>query len=99
MIEVNYKKNKMIKEVKISGHALYDVVGKDIVCSAVSSIVTTTINNILTLDDNAIIYEVKEGYILITNKDSEFASKLLETMINMLKELALNYPKNIKIGG
>ena len=99
MIEVNYKKNKIINEVKISGHSLYDVVGKDIVCSAVSSIVTTTINDILVLEKDAIKYEVSEGYILITNTDSEMASKLLDIMINMLKELALSYPKNIKIGG
>jgi len=100
MIKINYiENNKLIKEVKIEGHAMYDDFGKDIVCSAVSSIATTTINNILVLDKNAIKYDCSDAYILITNNDSEMASKLLKQMINMFKELEGNYPKNIKIGG
>ena len=99
MINISYKKDKVIKEIRISGHARYTEYGKDIVCSAVSSIVTTTINNIITLDDKAIKYVDNDGYILITNEDSELANKLLTTMLNMLNELAEEYPKNIKIGG
>lgn len=99
MIKVSYKENKLINEVKIEGHAMYDNFGKDIVCSSVSSIATTTINNILALDKDAIIYDCNEAYILITNKDSEMASKLLKQMIKMFKELEQDYPKNIKIGG
>ena len=99
MIKVSYKKDKLIKEVKISGHAGYAEYGKDIVCSAVSSIVTTTINNIIALDKDAILYSDTGEYILISNKDNKMADKLLMTMINMLKELAEDYPKNIKIGG
>lgn len=99
MINVSYKKEKLINEVKISGHANYNKFGKDIVCAAVSSVVTTTVNDILTLDDKAITYADKDGYILITNRDSELADKLLNTMIVMLGDIADDYPKNIKIGG
>ena len=99
MIKISYKKDKIIKEIKVSGHANFATFGKDIVCAAVSSIVTTTINNILTLDDKAIEYVDKDGYILISNKDSELASKLLSTMLDMLSDLQNDYPKNIKIGG
>ena len=100
MIKVNIiKAENLIKEIKISGHALYDTYGKDIVCSAVSTMVTTTINNIIALDDKGITYEVKDGYILITNNDSSMANKLLFVMVNMLTDLAKEYPKNIKIGG
>lgn len=99
MINVSYKKEKLINEVKISGHANYNKFGKDIVCAAVSSVVTTTVNDILTLDDKAITYTDKDGYILITNRDSELADKLLNTMIVMLGDIADDYPKNIKIGG
>ena len=99
MIKVSYIKDKLIKEVKISGHANFADYGKDIVCAAVSSIVTTTINNIIALDDKAITYSANEGDILITNNDSEMASKLLSNMIMMLEDLANDYPKNIKIGG
>ena len=99
MINISYKKDKLISEVKISGHANYAVIGKDIVCAAVSSIVTTTINNILTLDNKAIKYIDNDEGILITNEDSEMADKLLNNMLNMLIELSSDYPKNIKIGG
>ena len=99
MIKVDYKKNKLITSVKISGHADFADFGKDIVCSAVSSIVTTTINSIIALDKNAIEYDDNGKYILITNKDNEMADKLLKNMIRMLKELSQDYPKNIKIGG
>jgi uncharacterized protein YsxB (DUF464 family) len=99
MIKVSIIKDNLIKEVKISGHANFADYGKDIVCSAVSSIATTTINNIIALDNKAITYSANEGDILITNNDSEMASKLLDNMIMMLEDLAKDYPKNIKIGG
>lgn len=99
MIKISYKKDKLIEEIKIQGHAMYSDFGKDIVCSAVSTMVTTTINNILSLDKNAITYKSDDAYILITNNDNEMASKLLDNMLSMLSELESSYPKNIKIGG
>ena len=100
MIKVSYIiKDNLIKEVKIKGHANYDEFGKDIVCASVSSIITTTINDILTIDKKAISYDDKEGNVSIINNNNEIASKLLQVMINTLKELEQDYPKNIKIGG
>src|SRR5574344_269905 len=97
-VKVSFKDN-LISKVSILGHADYEEYGKDIVCSAVSSIVTTTINDILTLDSSAISYDSKEGNVLITNKDNKLADKLLKTMLNTLSELSEAYPENIKIGG
>ena len=100
MIKINVEKeNNIIKSVEVKGHADYADFGKDIVCSAVSSIVTTTINDILTLDKNAIKYITDDGNVTITNLDNEIANKLLNTMLNTLSDLANDYPKNIKIGG
>ena len=99
MIKISYKKDNLIKEIKIEGHAFFAESGKDIVCAAVSTMATTTINNIISLDKDAINYEIDDAYILISNNDNEMASTLLETMIKMLEELQSNYPKNIKIGG
>lgn len=101
MIKVNYVvSNNLIKSVSIKGHAFYDTYGKDIVCAAVSSIVTTTINDILALSEDKIKYDTQDGNVLITVvSDNEVVEKLLNVMLNMLKELASDYPKNIKIGG
>ena len=51
------------KEIIIEGHAMYEDYGKDIVCAACSSIVTTSVNGILKLDKEAIAYkQTEEGY-------------------------------------
>ena len=99
MIKVNYVvSNNLIKSVSIKGHAFYDTYAKDIVCAAVSSIVTTTINDILALTEDKIKYDTQDGNVLITVvSDNEVVEKLLNVMLNMLKELASDYPKNIKI--
>ncbi len=94
MIKVYNHKDK----ITISGHANYNEKGQDIVCSSVSSIVMTTINAINSLEEGAIKSIVKEGYteIIILN-NSLIVTKLLENMINCLKSVEKNYPKNIKI--
>ena len=101
MIKVNcVVSNGLIERLSIKGHADYDTLGKDIVCAAVSSIVTTTINNIIALEENIIKYDTKEGNVCITVlRNSDLTNKLLNVLINMLKELAIDYPQNIKIGG
>ena len=101
MIKVNCAvSNGLIERISIKGHADYDTLGKDIVCAAVSSIVTTSINNIIALEENTIKYDTKEGNVCITVlRNSEVTNKLLNVLIDMLKELATDYPQNIKIGG
>lgn len=98
MIKVNVKrKNKIVYEIVIKGHANYDVAGKDIVCAAVSSMAITTINAILCLDES-IDYEDNSGFIKIrVLKDTEINNKLLDNLVIMLEELRVQYPKNIEI--
>ena len=99
MIKVNIKReNKKVYEIVIKGHADYDTLGKDIVCSAVSSIVTTTINGIISIDNVAISYNYKNDKMTITNlKKDEITDKLLNNMLDLLKSLAKDYPKNINV--
>ena len=87
-----------LDDICISGHANYEDYGKDIVCASVSSIVTTSVNAILSFDDKAIKYTVKEGLIdiKILKKDDK-TTTLLNNMISILEDLANDYPKNIKI--
>ena len=54
------------KVIEITGHAQYDDYGKDIVCSAASSIVTTTINGILSINDKAISYELLKDKFFVS---------------------------------
>ena len=86
------------KEIVISGHANYADYGKDIVCSSVSSIITTSINAILMFDKDSIYYEDNGKQMIIKIiKDNELTNKLILNMMNILKDLANNYQKNIKI--
>ena len=99
MISVKIEKeNSKYKKVKILGHALYDDYGKDIVCSAASSIVTTTINGILTLNKGSLSYLVgKKGMTIEIKNDDETTQLLIQNMVNLLKELEKNYPANIEV--
>ena len=94
MIKVYREQNKII----IKGHADYDDYGKDIVCPSVSSIVITTVNAILEIDRDAVIYKEEKDILTIELlKQDEIIIKLINNMINLLKELSNNYPKNIKV--
>lgn len=98
MIKVSVKvKDGSINSIKISGHAGYDVSGKDIVCAAVSSITITTINALIKLDENAIDYVQNDDLTVIVKKHDEVTSVLIQNMIDLLQELEKDYKKNIKI--
>lgn len=99
MIKVNVLiKDGYAVNVSVIGHANYDDYGKDIVCSAVSSIVTTTVNGIISIDSDAILYQVSDGRIVIKiKKDDNVTLKLIDNMLDLLKKLSIGYPNNIKI--
>ena len=99
MIKVKITKDQDIyKKVVITGHAKYDDYGKDIVCSAASSIATTTINGILSLNKDSLSYENSEKGLFITiNSSDETTQTLVDNMINLLKELEENYPTNVNV--
>ena len=99
MIKVKViKENSIYKKISVLGHAMYDDYGKDIVCSAASSITTTTINGILTLNEGSLSYQVnKEGLIIENISSDEITQKLLGNMVNLLEELEKQYPTNIEV--
>lgn len=99
MIQVKVEKNgTKFKKVKVLGHAMYDDYGKDIVCSAVSSIVTTTINGILSLNKESLSYIVNtDGMDISILDENKTTQVLIRNMINLLKELEVNYPDNIQV--
>ena len=99
MIKVYIAKGK----ITIAGHANFEDSGKDIVCAAVSSIVTTSINASLKIEAGSLIhreeYEKKELSTLTIDviSDNKNVLLILENMVEMLEELAETYKKNIKI--
>ena len=98
MIKVEVvKENNLYKKVSIIGHAMYADYGKDIVCSAVSSIVTTTINGCIALDKDSLSYEVNDNGIVISNIVGDNTNTLINNMVSLLKELEEKYPTNIKV--
>lgn len=96
-IKIN-KESEFYKSISIKGHAGYAEEGYDIVCASVSSIAITTINAILTIDSDSIVYSEEDGLIEIgVLKSSDIVNKLLDNMVNMLNELKDQYKKYIEI--
>ena len=94
MIKININKD----EITIKGHSGYAEEGFDIVCASVSSISITTVNALLSIDEDCIEYEEKDGYLNIKiKKHNETIDKLIDNMINLLKGLEKNYKKYIEI--
>ena len=94
MIKISINKD----EITIKGHSLYEESGKDIVCASVSSICITTVNALISIDEDCVEYTEKDGYLDIKiNKHDEVINKLINNMINLLKELQSQYEKYIEI--
>ena len=92
------KQNAKFKKVSVLGHAMYDDYGKDIVCSATSSIVTTTVNGVLALDKGSLSYMISKKGLTITVKNTDETTQILiGNMVSLLKELETNYPTNIEV--
>lgn len=95
MIKVHLiKKDDQYISLEVFGHANYAEHGQDLVCAAVSAIVTGGFNAFNDSDIKSI--ELKEGYAFVEvnlNKGQEVL-KVLEIQLKTLEE---SYPKYIKI--
>lgn len=92
------KVEKKCDYIKIYGHADFDTLGKDIVCASVSSIIYTTVNGLLNINQKSIKFSDNDEYMkieILSNDD--ITLKLITNMIEMLKELSRKYPKNIEV--
>ena len=94
MITIKRNNNKIV----ISGHALYDEYGKDIVCASVSSVSICTVNAIMSINEDAIEVTEKEGELIINiNLFDDITNKLIDNMFRCFYDLEKQYPNNIKI--
>ena len=93
MIKINFKENL----ITITGHANYSD-GNDIVCASVSSIMYTTVNALLRLDENSIKYtDNKDKVTIEVLKHNDVIDTLIVNMMSLFNQLELDYPKNVKI--
>ena len=98
MIKVRIRKNnELIESIKCNGHAGYADYGKDIFCASFSTMIITTINAILTIDENAINYTDSNNLEIVNIKKDNITNSLLNNLVNMIYELKENYDKNIDI--
>lgn len=98
MIRIEIENKEKPESIVVEGHAGYGVSGTDIVCASVSSILITTINAMLRVDEKSIRYVQKEAYVkleVITH--STMIDLLMENMISLLEELEQDYKKYVKI--
>ena len=98
MIKVKVLGKNKIEQISILGHADYEEYGKDIVCSSVSSIVTTTVNGIYEINKEYLnLEETEDGMIITILKEDKVCDKLIKNMLSLLSELQESYPENIKV--
>jgi len=94
MITVVIKENKVV----VSGHAGFAAYGRDIVCAACSSVIIACVNDMMTVNKEAIEYiDDNDTLSIEIIKEDELINKLFNNLKELLKGLANDYPKNIKI--
>ena len=92
-------KSDNLYEVCIKGHSGYDTIGKDIVCSAVSSSFILTVNLLDKLNSN-MIYEANETIPMMKveiKNYTDIEETILDNLIECLKDVSRQYPKYLKI--
>lgn len=98
MIKVKLTKiDNNITKIIIKGHANFADFGKDIVCASVSSTVITTVNILLSLDNECIKYDDTKGLTINILKNNDVTNKIISVLVTNLQELEKAYPKNIQI--
>lgn len=85
-------------EITVSGHAGYCEHGKDIICSAVSTLTQNLIYSIEQLTKDKISYVIKPGTVDIKYRDlSENARLLVDSFFIGVCNIANSYPDYVKI--
>ena len=98
-----YKKGKSIVGYKVDGHAGYADEGSDIVCAAISTVATHTLNGLTDVVKIPVGYEVEDAYLecIVPEDISEEKRKqsdiLLEAMYLTFKNLEEQYKEYITI--
>lgn len=99
MITVTVKKKEEKNHyIKVEGHADYAEEGYDIVCASVSCICITTINALISIDEECVVYSEDDGFLEIgIMKHDRVIDILIENMLNLIEDLSHDYHEYIKI--
>lgn len=103
MIHIRIKRKKgKICEMEVSGHALFDQYGKDIVCAGVSAINFGGLNAVAHYFNNDLSsfeVEITDGKTLLTinNLNENRVQTVLETLVIQFKTIEETYSKYIHI--
>lgn len=82
----------------LSGHSGFAKSGEDIVCSAVSSAVYLTLNNMIELYKADAVCKTGNGKIRVFVKDgSQDVHLAMEGLYNHLSQLAFQYPAYLRV--
>lgn len=91
------KTNDHFTNLEISGHAEFADYGQDIVCSAVTTAFSTTINLI---DRLGFSYQLQQddGYINLAFAATEsMIDIIMQNLFDVLKSIEEDYSKNVKV--
>ena len=97
------RKSKDIIGYTVEGHTGFGDAGEDIVCAAVSSLSTATLNGLTDVVGLTVGYEMREAYLTcilpdtMSEQEAAGAKVLLNTMYLSLKDLEEQYGKYITI--
>ena len=88
--------SQKITSIEVKGHANKDVYGKDLVCAAVSAVITGGMN---ALQDKEYHFIFEEGHSLIKALDipSDYDAVVLKTIQIQLQTISEADPKFVKI--
>lgn len=96
MIKIDYLLDNNNFNFRSTGHAYYDVKGKDIVCSAVSSIIIGSLNALDGVENYNI--KIKSGNVsIIANNITSHDRIVFETMIIQLQTVESEFNENLKV--
>ena len=87
----------LFKSLKVTGHANSAAYGHDLVCSAVSAVVTGGFNNLKDIESFNVTLEEGNASLEAVKEISQHDKVVIETIITGLKTIALEDPDFIKI--
>lgn len=93
-----YENEDGVNRIRVSGHAGYADIGKDIVCAAVSMLVINTINSLEKFSKSCIDVVEKNDTIELSIKEFDSESRvLMKSLVLGLESIEKEYDGYIKL--